>query len=87
MDHDSASAAVHCMGVGVRPLMAETPGAAKTPQPRCTTAVCPPLWQLCTTPRKGQHLLMSKCDQKGLLQHAGMEMDPADPADESGLAS
>ena len=30
---------------------------------------------------------MSKCDQKGLLQHAGMEMDPADPADESGLAS
>ena len=31
MDHDSASAAVHCMGVGVRPLMAETPGAAKHP--------------------------------------------------------
>lgn len=31
MDSDSASAAVHCAGVGVRPLMAETPGAAIQP--------------------------------------------------------
>ena len=31
MHSDSASAAVHCVGVDVRPLMAEMPGAAKHP--------------------------------------------------------
>ncbi len=42
--------------------------SCKTPQPRCIAAVYPPLWQLCKTPSKHQHLLLSKLQITGANQ-------------------